>query len=65
VKDHLTILNVRRGWRELLDKNQVNWVVVPVDSALANTLAVVDEWKVVHQDDSAVIFARTKPWPAK
>jgi hypothetical protein len=65
VQDHLTILNVGRGWRELLDKNQVNWVVVPVDSALANTLAVVDDWKLVHQDDTAVIFARAKPLPAK
>src|SRR5215813_6141648 len=65
VKDHLTILNVGHGWRELLDKNQVSWVVVPVDSPLANTLAVVDGWEVVHQDDTAVIFARAKPWPAK
>lgn len=65
LKDHLMILNVGSGWRGLLDKNQVNWVAVPVDSALANTLAVGDDWKVVHRDEAAVIYARAKPLPAK
>lgn len=65
VKDHLTMLNVGRGWRSLLDTKQVNWVVVPLDSPLANTLAVVDDWKAVHRDGRAIIFERAKPLPVK
>jgi hypothetical protein len=65
LRDYLTVLHAGRGWRDLLDANQVNWVVVPLDSPLANALNDTGDWKMVHHDGTAIIFARASPLPAK
>jgi hypothetical protein len=61
VRDYLTMLQVGPAWRNLLDANQVNWVLAPCDSSLANALKVVPGWRVIHEDETAVIFERTVP----
>ncbi|HMF91569.1 MAG TPA: hypothetical protein VKL40_13065 [Candidatus Angelobacter sp.] len=61
VRDYLTMLQVGPGWRNLLDGNQVNWVLAPCDSSLANALKAVPDWRVIHEDETAVIFERTVP----
>jgi hypothetical protein len=49
------------GWRDVLDRNGVKWVVVPPDLPLANGLKLAQDWKVIYDDGSAIIFARTIP----
>src|SRR5262249_60599270 len=61
VRDYLTMLQVGPGWRNLLDANRVNWVLAPCDSSLANALKAVPDWRVIHEDETAVIFERTVP----
>jgi hypothetical protein len=61
VRDYLTMLQVGPAWRNLLDANRVNWVLAPCDSSLANALKVVPGWRVIHEDETAVIFERTVP----
>lgn len=58
VRDYLKLKYVSYGWQNVLDKNEVNWVLVPPDSSLANALKAAGDWKVVYDDGIAIIFQR-------
>jgi hypothetical protein len=61
VRDFLRVAQVSNGWREVLDAKQVNWVLIPPTSPLASTLKETRDWKVVHDDGTAILFERTAP----
>ena len=58
VRDYMKTVRSGYGWRDLLDAKAVNWVLVPPDYPLANTLKAVPDWKVVYDDGTAIIFTR-------
>jgi hypothetical protein len=47
-------------WREPLDRYQVQWVLMPPDSALSSLLREEQGWRVAYNDGLAIIFARTR-----
>ena len=47
-------------WREPLDRYQVQWVLMPPDSALSSLLREEQGWRVAYDDGLAIIFARTR-----
>jgi hypothetical protein len=61
VRDYMKTVRSGFGWRELLDAKAVDWVLVPPDYPLANTLKAVPDWKVIYDDGTAIIFARAGP----
>jgi len=65
LKDYLKALGADLGWREVLDKNQVTWVLIPPDAPLANVLKETADWKVVYDDGVAIVFTRAKPLSAR
>jgi hypothetical protein len=56
---YLTTIHVEPGWNDLLDHLNVQWVLVPRESPLANILREMPSWSVVYQDKTAVFFHRT------
>jgi hypothetical protein len=58
VRDYMKAVRSGYGWRGFLEANQVNWVLLPPDYPLANTLKAVPDWRVVYNDGTAIIFAR-------
>ena len=64
VKDYLKALGADFGWREVLDKNQINSVLIPPDTPLANVLKETSDWKVAYDDGVAILFTRVAPLPA-
>jgi hypothetical protein len=58
LKDYLKVIHVQPGWDEILDRWQVNWVVLPADLALSSTLKEVPHWKIIHDDGVAIVFQR-------
>jgi hypothetical protein len=48
-----------RQWREPLDRYQVQWVLMPPDSALSSLLREERGWHVEYDDGLAILFART------
>ena len=61
LKDYLKVIHVQPGWDEILDRWQVNWVVLPADLALSSTLKEVPRWKILHDDGVAIVFQRAGP----
>lgn len=57
-KDYLTVMFVAPGWENILEKDHVQWILMPPNSTLANMLRLKSEWKIVHEDGTAVLFHR-------
>jgi hypothetical protein len=56
-----TALNLRTGWREVLDHWQIEVVLVPPSCALAQGLLLDPGWRAVFSDPKAVVFVRSQP----
>jgi hypothetical protein len=58
LKDYLKAVLVQPGWDGALDKLQVDWVLMPADSPLANMLRLKAGWGLEYEDKTAVLFRR-------
>ena len=59
-KDYLKVVLVQPDWSKVLDERHVDWVLVPKDSSLGTILEQTAPWKLVHADDTAVLFHRER-----
>jgi len=63
LKDYLKTIRAEPGWDKLLNENHVSWVLIPVNSSLTSILKMTPEWKIIHQDDTAIVFRRDSGIP--
>ena len=52
------VIELRPGWRQILDSWDVKTVLVPSSSAAAQALALDPAWRLQYQDADASLFAR-------
>ena len=60
VNEGLQAWDANPDWSRILDRYQVNAVLLPVDSALATVMRERDDWKPVYQDGVALLFTRVE-----
>jgi hypothetical protein len=60
VKEYGEAMTASRQWREPLDRYQVQWVLMPVDSPLSTILRERPDWRAAYDDGVAIIFSRTR-----
>lgn len=58
MRDYETILLAKNNWRDLLEKYQINWAIIPANSPLAIQLKQEGNWTTLYEDPTAVIFQR-------
>jgi hypothetical protein len=56
-----TAMQLRTGWRDILDRWKVEAVVVPPSCALAQALLLDPNWHAAFGDSKAIILRRTHP----
>lgn len=56
--EYLTVAKAQPGWREILDRHEVNWAIVPTDGTVDVLLREVKDWRLVYRDKTAVIYVR-------
>jgi hypothetical protein len=56
-----TAVQLRSGWRDVLDSWKVEAVLVPPSSALSQALLLDPKWHVAFVDSKAIILVRTNP----
>jgi hypothetical protein len=56
-----TALQLRTGWRDVLDSWKVEAVLVPPSCALAQALLLDPNWHATYSDSKAIILLRTHP----
>lgn len=57
-KRYLKIIYVQPDWQKVLDEEHVNWIVVQKNSSLGTILGETPSWKLIHQDETAILFHR-------
>jgi hypothetical protein len=55
------MINLAPGWGEFLREHHVTRIVMPKQSPLANILVESSGWKILYQDDVALLFERASP----
>ncbi len=55
-----TVVDLHKGWQNVLDHWDVQTILVPPTSAVARALFLDPRWTGLYQDNQAVIFVRTK-----
>ena len=58
-----TVVEIRTGWRDVLDRWKVEAVLVPPSCALAQALLLDPNWHAAFRDSRAIILLRTHPAP--
>ncbi len=56
-----TVVEIRTGWREVLDRWQVEAILVPPSCALAQALLLDPNWHVASSDSQAILLLRGQP----
>ncbi len=63
--DHLErygqVVEVKPGWDQVLDEEQVRFVLVPPEHVMASALRLTGRWKPAYADSVAVVFERAAP----
>ncbi|GAP06258.1 hypothetical protein ATHL_01108 [Anaerolinea thermolimosa] len=57
-REYEQVLTLDEGWQEILARYDVQWVLMPTESALVRELRVTSGWKEVYRDNVAVILHR-------
>jgi hypothetical protein len=58
VREYLNVINARQGWESILERYNVDWVIVPPERELAQALARSPQWREVFRDASAGVWVR-------
>jgi len=58
LRDYVAIRDIQPQFQSLLDRYQVNCVLMPIDSALISALQEIPSWKLAYEDKTAVIYER-------
>jgi hypothetical protein len=60
MREYFDVINLSADWQNILDKHEVSWMLIPRNEALAKYLYAVDDdaWRVIYEDETAVIFRR-------
>ncbi len=56
--DYLKVANLQPGWREILSKYNITWVIFDTASALTAALQDQNDWQPVYSDAVATIFVK-------
>jgi hypothetical protein len=64
-REYLTALGGYPGWRDVLDRHEVEWTITHTGATLNQLLALDDGWRRAYSDDVATIYRRVSPPPAQ
>src|SRR5262249_40603069 len=58
LRDYLTVMALRPGWGEVLERRRPDWILVPPETPLASAAPLTRQWVEVARDSTAVVLAR-------
>jgi hypothetical protein len=57
-KDYLTLVYLKPGWENVIEKYSMNWGIFDADSVLSGHLMGRGDWRLIYSDKVANIFVR-------
>jgi hypothetical protein len=61
MKEYKRVEEFKPGWREIMERYEVNWVIGHTRSASSTFFHAVKDWKLIYSDETASIFIRNVP----
>jgi hypothetical protein len=58
MREYFSAIAGEPGWRQLLDRYRVDWVMIAPDRPLARWLVIDPGWRELYRDGVAVVFVR-------
>jgi hypothetical protein len=55
-REYERVITLNAGWEEILEKYDVQWVIVRRQTPLAQALSHLNHWKIAYEDSTAVIL---------
>ena len=56
--DYLTVLNARKGWKDILEEYEIDWVLLPRDVPLVEMLKTDSRWRTLYEDNISIILKK-------
>lgn len=56
--EYETVIDLLPGWDDVLQNYDIQWVIIPSDTPLADTLIEKNQWKVLYEDETAIILRK-------
>jgi hypothetical protein len=57
-REYEQVISLGNGWQQILNKYDVKWILIRVNTPLANALGASADWTPTYEDQTAVIFMR-------
>lgn len=56
--EYETVIDLLPGWDDVLQNYDIQWVIIPSDTPLADTLIEKNQWKVLYEDETAILLRK-------
>ena len=57
-REYEQLVSTSKGWKDVFEKYNIEWIIIPSNSTLAQTLESEYHWQVLYQDNTAVILRK-------
>jgi len=59
--DYLRVASAQRGWKDVIEKYNITWVLFDTDSPLTAALQEQKDWQPIYSDKTATLFLKNVP----
>ena len=56
--EYETVIDLLPGWDDVLQNYDIQWVIIPSDTPLADTLIEKNQWEVLYEDETAILLRK-------
>ncbi len=56
--EYETVTELLPGWEGIFQQYDIQWVIIPPDSPLSDTLIDKSHWKILYEDETAIILRK-------
>ena len=61
LSDYVGLLRLRPGWQDVLERRQLDWMLLPQETPLVVAAPLAGRWRVVYRDSMAAILTPVPP----
>ena len=59
IRDYEDLVKLKHSWNQLLEKYAISWILLPSNYGMATALKESNAWRVVYDDQHALIFVKS------
>ena len=57
-REYSQMISAENGWKKKLEKYEIDWVIIPGSSLLAQALKTEPHWRTLYQDETTIIMRK-------